>query len=224
MEIPEKIVIKEGEYTQKKRGRPKTEVYRRNHRAELKKQGKAVGQRYRYSDKEKMEAACYYATTGNSRRTSEMTKIPEGTIRAWKTTEWWAEIQARIIKEQDEELGTKLTALVDKAVEQINDRLTDGDYVYNPKLDKLIRKPVNAKDIAIVTAISLDKRQLLRGQPTSRTETVSQDQRLKRLSEEFKKFAQAKEVVQDDYLEARQNVPLEEKDIVDVEPLLDSNV
>lgn len=216
MEIPEKIVIKKGEYTQKKRGRPKTEAYRRIHRSELKKAGKAVGQRDRYSDKEKMEAACYYATTGNSRRTSEMTKIPEGTIRAWKTTEWWAEIQARIIKEQDEELSSNLTKLIDKAVGEINDRLTDGDYVYNPKLDKLVRKPINAKDLAVVAAITVDKRQLLRGQPTSRTETVSENERLKRLMTEFKKFANAEEVVQDN--------SLEEKDIIDVEPVLESDV
>lgn len=194
MEIPEKIVIKEGEYTSKKRGRPTTVEARR--KAKNKTPGKATGSKTFYTDKEKMEAACAFAVTGNSRRASELTRIPEATIRMWKQTEWWNEIQDKIIKEQDEELGTKLTALVDKAVGEINDRLDEGDWVYNAKLDKLIRKPVGARDLSIVSAVLVDKRQLLRGQPTSRVERVSQEETLAKLAADFRKFSQAKEVTQ----------------------------
>ena len=151
-------------------------------------------QRKWFSEQVKMEVACVYAVTGNSRRCSEITGIPEGTIRSWKTQEWWHEIQSRIIREQDEELDVKLTKLVDKAVDQVNDRLDNGDFVYNAKDDKLVRKPVGAKDLAIVTAITVDKRQLLRGQPTSRVEKVSTEARLERLANEFKQFTLAKEV------------------------------
>ena len=195
--VPEEIKIKEGEFTKKRLGRPNTVQARRKNRAKLQEEGKAVGSRNHYTDKEKMEVACTFAVTGNSRRTSELTGISEGTIRSWKTTEWWNELQSRIVKEQDEELGTKLTKLVDKAVDEINDRLTAGDYVYNPKADKLIRKPVNAKDLSIVAAVMVDKRQLLRGQPTSRVEKVSQEETLKKLAEDFKRFAIAKEVKQE---------------------------
>ena len=158
--------------------------------------GKVKGKRDHYSDKEKMQVVCTFAVTGNSRRTAELTKVPEATIRAWKMTEWWHEISNRIIVEQDEELNTKLTALVDKAVGEVNDRLENGNYVYNPKLDKLIRKPIDAKELGSVTAIFLDKRQLLRGLPTSRVERVSQDERLLKLSEQFKQFAKAKQIEQ----------------------------
>lgn len=192
--LPEEIRIPENAFTKKKQGRPTTEQLRRKNYAANKAAGKATGNRTHYSDKEKMEAACAFAVTGNSRRTAELTNIAEGTIRSWKTTEWWNEIQARIIKEQDEELDTKLTKLIDKAVDEVNDRLGEGDYVYNPKLDKLIRKPVNAKDLAITSAVLVDKRQLLRGQPTTRVEKVSQDETLLKLAEEFKKFAKAKTI------------------------------
>lgn len=194
--LPEEIRIPETAFLTKKSGRPTTEQSRRLHYAENKAAGKATGNRIHYSDKEKMEAACAFAVTGNSRRTAELTKISEGTIRSWKTTEWWNDIQSRIIKEQDEELDTKLTKLIDKAVDEVNDRLGEGDYVYNPKLDKLIRKPVNAKDLAITSAVLVDKRQLLRGQPTARVEKVSQDATLLKLAEEFKKFSQAKTITQ----------------------------
>jgi len=159
-------------------------------------QGKVSGRRNHFTEKEKLKAVCTYAVAGNSRRVAEITGIPEGTIRSWKGTQWWAEAMSKIVVEQDDELGAKLTGLVNKAVDEVNDRLENGNYVYNPKLDKLIRKPVDAKELAIVTAISIDKRQLLRGLPTSRTETVSQTERLKGLSEQFKKFVTAKEVEQ----------------------------
>ena len=191
MEIPEKIVIKDGEFTKKKTGNGGTIAQRR--KSEIVK-GKVRGNRKYFSDKEKMEAACTFAVTGNSRRTAEITKISECTIRAWKQTEWWNEIQANIVKEQDEELDTKLTKLVDKAVEGVNDRLDNGDYVYDAKNEKIVRKPINGKDLAIITAITVDKRQLLRGLPTSRTEKVSQDERLLKLAEQFKSFVGARDI------------------------------
>jgi hypothetical protein len=172
------------------------EKRRKAHKNSTVVKGKVAGKRDHYSDKEKTNAVCVFAVTGNSRRTAELTKIPEATIRAWKMTEWWHEIANRIIVEQDEELNTKLTALVDKAVAEVNDRLEEGNYVYNPKLDKLVRKKLDAKELASVTATFLDKRQLLRGLPTSRVERVSQDERLLKLSEQFKQFAKAKEVKQ----------------------------
>lgn len=198
MKIPDKIVVDAKDFQKIKPGPKSIGVKRGNGTARKGVTGHVPGgKRVRYSDAEKMNAACAFAVTGNSRRVAELTGILEGTIRNWKTQEWWNEIQMRIVQEQDEELDVKLTKLVDKAVGEVNDRLENGDYVYNPKMDKLIRKPVNAKDLAIVTAITIDKRQLLRGQPTSRVEKVSQDERLLRLGEQFKQFTLAKEVVQE---------------------------
>ena len=177
----------------KKRGPPTTIEARR--KSPIVK-GKVQGKRDHYTEKEKINACCVFAVSGNSRRTAEITKIPEATLRAWKQTIWWQEITVRIYEEQDEGLSSKLTSLVDNAVDAINDRLKDGDYLYNPKLDKLIRKPISARDLAAVTVMAVDKRQLLRGEPTSRVEKVSVDERMKDLAMQFKKFALSKEVVQ----------------------------
>lgn len=191
--LPETIKVGK-ELLVNKGGRPETATARRKNSTIVK--GRVKGKQTYYSDKEKLKVVCTYAVSGNSRRTAEITKISEATIRSWKQTEWWNEIMSRIITEQDEELGVKLTALIDKAVEGVNERLDNGDWVYNAKLDKLVRKPINAKDLAVVTAITVDKRQLLRGQPTSRVEKVSVDERLKKLGQQFEMFAKAKEVVQ----------------------------
>ena len=191
-ELPEKIKV-DSSLLKKRPGAPTTLELRRKSAPV---QGKVKGKRDHYSEKEKINACCVFAVAGNSRRTAEITKIPESTIRVWKTTIWWNEITARIYAEQDEDLSSKLTKLVDNAVTALNDRLTDGDYFYNTKLNTIIRKPVNARDIAAVTVMAVDKRQLLRGKATSRTETISVSERMKDLAKQFKQFAEAKEVVQ----------------------------
>lgn len=195
MEIPEKIVVDES-VLKPKRGRKGTIAERRKSQPV---QGKVKGRRNHFTDEEKLNAVCVFAVAGNSRRVAEITGIPEGTIRSWKTTEWWNEAMSRILVEQDEELNTKLTKLIDKAVDSVNDRLENGDFIYDSKKGTLVRKPVSAKDLTVVTAIAVDKRQLLRGQPTSRIEKISQEERLLSLAkkfEEFDKFSKAKQVEQ----------------------------
>lgn len=192
--LPDVIPV-DSSFAKKKRGRPTTIEARRK---SVPVEGKVKGRRDRYTDKEKLNAVCTYAVTGNSRRCAEIVKIPEATIRAWKGTEWWAEAMARVVAEKDETLTVELSALVDKAVQQVNDRLDNGNYIYDTKRGQMIRKPIDAKELAIVTAIAIDKRQLIRGEPTSRTESISQNERLKSLQEQFKKFVRAKEVVQEE--------------------------
>ena len=189
--LPDVIVVSDARYAKMRRGKKPGKMVR--HAGA---NGRVPGRKEWHTDKQKMDAACAFAVTGNSRRVSELTGIDESTVRRWKCTEWWNEIQSRIVREKDEELDTKLTAIMDKTVVAINDRIDNGDYLYNVKADKLIRKPVGAKDLASVTATMVDKRQLLRGLPTSRTEKVSQDERLKGLAAQFKRFVSAKEIVQ----------------------------
>jgi len=193
MDIPEKITV-DATLLKKKAGRPTTIAARRKSTPV---KGKVKGKRNHFTDKEKLNAACVFAVSGNSRRTAELTKIPEATIRSWKQTAWWNEAMQRIIVEQDEELGTDLTKLINKAVVAIEDRIENGDSVYDSKRGTLVRKPVSAKDLAVVSAITIDKRQLLRGQPTERVEKISVDDTLKTLQDEFRKFSKAKEIKQE---------------------------
>jgi hypothetical protein len=214
-----KIDAKTGDQLSK-RGGQKPLSLKRSLGIPTKGQNRIAGKRNHFSEQKKLEVACAFAVTGNSRRTSELTDVPEGTIRSWKSTEWWHEIQSRILMEQDEELDVKLTKLVDKAVESVNDRLDHGDYVYNAKDDKLVRKPVGARDLAIITAITVDKRQLLRGQPTARVEKVSTDERLKKLSDHFKQFSLARDITNESTIE--EEIPIEEIASTEEEVLIEA--
>jgi len=82
-----------------------------------------------------------------------------------------------------------MTGVIHRAFANIIDRLDNGDVkVFRNGTD--VRVPVSAKDCGWIAAIILDKRSLMRGEPTSRSETISTSERLKQIQEAFEKKAQ----------------------------------
>jgi hypothetical protein len=147
-----------------------------------------------WPEEAKEMAVAHFALTGNIRRVAEITTIPEYTLRGWKKEPWWQEMLDRVRIEGDEERDSKFSKIIDKAMDEINDRLENGDFILEAKTGQLKRKPISARDATIVTSTMIDKRQLLRGQPTSRSERVSTKDTLNALAEQFMKFAKATEV------------------------------
>lgn len=141
-----------------------------------------------YSDNKRIEVTTLYAALGHCGKVAELAKIPESTVRAWRKTAWFKELLDEIHEENDEKIDAKFTNLVEKSLDQLGDRIENGDYVLD-KFGELHRKPVGARDLALVTAINIDKRQLLRGKPTSRSESVTTEGRLANLAEQFVKLA-----------------------------------
>jgi hypothetical protein len=146
-----------------------------------------------YPEEKRIEAVTVYAATGHFGRTSELTKVPEGTIRAWRKQEWFLELLREVRAENNDKIDSKFTEIVERSLDQLVDRVEHGDY-HVLRDGSLIRKPVNAKDLSLVAAINVDKRQLLRGEPTSRSESVgSADEkavgRLEKLAETFENLA-----------------------------------
>lgn len=147
-----------------------------------------------YPEEKKIEVAALFAAgMSNSTDLARMTGINAATIRDWRTSEWWPEMLEKIHAMHDEETVSKFTGIVDKSLEVIQDRLNNGDYAIT-KAGEVVRKPVSLRDAAVAGAIIVDKRQLLRGKPTSRSESVGVDARLSKLAEEFKKFSKAKDI------------------------------
>lgn len=143
-----------------------------------------------YTDKERIEAVALYAATGSFPRVNELTGISVTSLRGWAKEEWFHTLLDEIRAENDHQIDAKFNEIIVGALDQLGDRVLNGDLVLN-KDGELVRKPVGARDLSIVTAINIDKRQLLRGKPTHRTETVanqSVEQRLANLANEFKKL------------------------------------
>jgi transposase-like protein len=146
-----------------------------------------------YPEEKRIEAVALYAATGSFERVSDLSGVPVGTLKSWRKAEWFQELLREIRQENNEKIDSKFTDIIEGALEQLEDRIVNGDWVQTSK-GELLRKPVGAKDLSLVAAINVDKRQLLRGEATSRTESVGKSDekqigRLEKLAETFENLA-----------------------------------
>jgi hypothetical protein len=144
-----------------------------------------------WGDKKKIEVVAAYLALGNSTLVEATTGVAAQTIKHWRMQEWWKEFEDAIRSEEDQKLDKNLTKIVDASLGAIQDRVDNGDFVYNQKTGEITRKPVNLKDAVKAADVMIDKRNLLRGKPTRRTETTNDD-RLKKLALQFEEFVKFK--------------------------------
>lgn len=84
--------------------------------------------------------------------------------------------------------------LINKATEEIRDRLEYGDCRIDPKTKEVQRVPVKAKDIAAIQAILFDKREVLRNLPT-RTVRTTTENRLEEIKARMEALAQPRKYI-----------------------------
>ena len=150
-----------------------------------------------YTDAKKIEVVTTYLTVGNAPMTEAITGVKRQTIRLWKMSEWWKDIQRELQEGESIEMSAKLKKIVDKALDATLDRLEGGDTIFNPRTGELLRVPVKARDAIRAMDTAIDKRQILMDKPTKIVEQRTIDDRLDKLSEEFRKFSSAKQIEQD---------------------------
>lgn len=142
-----------------------------------------------YTWETKLDVATKIVALGNMRLVSEMTKIPYDTIRSWKKADWWPKLVDEVKAAQRSELNSKLGRIVQKALDAVEDRIDNGDFVLSNKTGEVIRKPVGMKDVNKVASdllgqqIKLDE---LSNQKTVKEETMKDV--ISQLANEFAKF------------------------------------
>lgn len=159
------------------------------------KQGKPFhNQRYKYDfwpTEKKVEAATVFAVVKNVKKTAEITGIPMSAIKKFQQDPFFDNVVQNVYQQKNEELDNYLTEIVHKAAEVIKDRLENGEAVVT-KDGKVFERPISAREATHVLGTAFDKRQLLRGEATSRSESVSGGDRLKDLQARFEALAQSK--------------------------------
>ena len=143
---------------------------------------------------QKTDACALYCVYGDVDQVSELTGIDSKFLRQWKDEPWWSEIQKKVFVEQNEKLASRISGVLDRSLDHLVDRLDNGDYLWDVRKSKLVRKPVDTKVLSNLFNNLVTRRQLIRGEPTSITTQVAVDDRLKLLAEQFEKFANAKEI------------------------------
>ena len=148
-----------------------------------------------WSEKERLQAVSAYLVLGKVSLVAATTGIPEDTLRKWKMASWWSEAEDEIRRSSKLQLSGKLSEVITKTITQLDDRVTNGDFFYNPRLGTFERKPINASQASKITSELIDKTLLLEKHATQ--ERISEeglDIRLKKLRDEMIRFAKAKTI------------------------------
>lgn len=146
-----------------------------------------------YPEEKKIEVATLWAVLRDVDKVHHIEQVPRWAIRRWMNEPWWQNVVDCVVKEKNELLDAKLTDVVHKAVELIQDRIENGD-IQKTKDGEEIRVPTRLRDATHALETTFKQRQLLRGEATSRTEAVDSNTKLTQLKDQFEKLAKSKQV------------------------------
>jgi hypothetical protein len=150
-----------------------------------------------YPPKTKYKAVVLYNQVGSLRSVAETLGVRYDTMRQWHISEWWKEIEDDLKSQKRTKLSGQMVKLKDKAIEIVEDRLENGDFFYDQKTGELIRRPVGADVAAGIMRTALDKHLQMEEMALLEKKVASEEKitdRLRKLGEDFQRFAKAKEV------------------------------
>jgi hypothetical protein len=167
-----------------------------------------------YPIEKKIEAVTHYLALGNLRQVAAITGVSYPNIKLWKSQDWWKELEAEIKASRRLQTNSKLSKIVDKALQAVEDRIENGDIHYNRKTGELDRVPVSALTATKVANDLMQRQEALEKISAAeiehqQTQTI-QDQ-LMFLATEFAKFnakrtvdVKATEVIEDAVYDKRE--------------------
>lgn len=150
-----------------------------------------------WTEKTKNEVIHTYLVTGNLALTARIMDVPEETIRYWRKQDWWDDSVREIRHSGKVELSSKMKKIVEASIAVIEDRIVNGDFVFDQKTGAVIRKPVNLKDAHKVAIDMVDRQGALEQEAdggVSSNESKNIASSLEKLAEAFKTFAEKNQV------------------------------
>lgn len=138
-----------------------------------------------YSPDQKLEVVMTFAVTGSMAEAARRTGVPVGTIRQWKNrpAPWWDECLTYCRNVLRDKADGRLTGLMHALADELEDRIRNGDEVVVQ--GQVFRRKMSGKDCATTFGILHDKRALMRGDATSRSERKDTTGELNKLQREF---------------------------------------
>ena len=115
--------------------------------------------------------------------------VPIETIRSWRRMPWWNEITQQIKDEDNQELDSKFSRIIRKTLDTVEDRIENGNFQLDPKTGRVVRVPVNLRDTHRVMTDLVDKRKVIRNEPTKTDSVDGVNDRLVKLASQFAEFA-----------------------------------
>lgn len=150
-------------------------------------------ERGRYTWEKKYATVAVYLKCGSLRETERNTGVPAVTIENWRKSPWWDNIVNEIKTAQHTQQDNKLSQIINKALNKIEDALDNGELILNNKTGEMVRKPVGLRD-ATRAASELMQRQMAVNKTLAIEQVQKQtvDETLKYLATEFAKMVNSK--------------------------------
>ena len=145
-----------------------------------------------WSEKKKLEALGIYMATGSVTMAANQSNVPFETVKSWARSDWWKDKVKEIQNEEYDKLDSKLSKVLDKALDQVMDRIENGEYMYDPKTGKTKIMPAKLRDLNTAFNSLMDKRQLIRRQPTKIVEQTTTAAQLQDVAKQFAEFVTGK--------------------------------
>lgn len=142
-----------------------------------------------WSDSQKIEAVTTYLSLGNLAQTSRLLGIPEMTLRVWKQKDWWKEIELDLKSQDTLQLSARLKRIIESTLAVTEDRLTNGDFIYDNRSGTMVRKPVSMKDAHKVTMDMIQRRDIIDNQQPATVSMEQIDDKLAKLAQKFEQIA-----------------------------------
>jgi hypothetical protein len=142
-----------------------------------------------WTPEQKISAVQAYMITGSSIKAEKICGIKASTIRWWKNqSSWWNAVMSQVRRDKQDELDGQFTTLLDKVMNNLEDRLEHGDEVLD-KEGNIRHKKIDGRSLATIGGIIYDKRHLLRSDPDSKGQK-SETSAVEALAERFANFTQ----------------------------------
>jgi hypothetical protein len=156
---------------------------------------KVPGTTAHWSDSQRIQLVTTWLATGNLALAAATLQIPEVTARKWKASPWFKQMVEDIRSEENLALDGKLAKVVSKSVDALLDRVENGDFQFDQREGKLVRKPISARDASSITSDMIDRRELLQGKKVEqKDDSRKMEDRLLKLAESFARFAKSKDI------------------------------
>ena len=157
------------------------------HKTRTKRRAVDAGMGVRWSDSQKLEAVQTYLMLGSVRMASAALKIPEITIKVWRASTWWKDLESELKIQDELQLSTRLKKIAEKSFAAVEDRLEHGNFVLDQKTGKVRRIPVNLKDAHKVAVDSVQQQELI---ARKHVEVANDGQIMDKLEQLANKFAE----------------------------------
>jgi len=109
------------------------------------------------SDAELVEAVKEYLCGASNQELASLLHVEHTAVKKWTGARGWRQLEA-LLRDQVRELAhNSLSRITHKAFVQLQERLDEGDPMYNWEGQLIGYKPVRAKDLAMIAGTLIDK-------------------------------------------------------------------